>query len=178
MLFSHVKISSFRAKAYLVFHWCLYNNLFYYMATVVHARTLIGCFLVMTRHYKLGVQGIYNLCLNLIADILMNIHVMLNWQLSKKASADQCHLAVLRAQFIVQLIEVTCFFQVICWPVVGFNWLQAQVHNEKVIIIINNLLTSSIRSLQGNLRPHPWCIDRAIHQGLSLRFPCNDLTLG
>ena len=27
MLFSHVKISSFRAKAHLVFHWCLYNNL-------------------------------------------------------------------------------------------------------------------------------------------------------
>ena len=26
MLFSHVKISSFRAKAHLVFHWCLYNN--------------------------------------------------------------------------------------------------------------------------------------------------------
>ena len=25
MLFSHAKISSFRAKAYLVFHWCLYN---------------------------------------------------------------------------------------------------------------------------------------------------------
>ena len=27
MLFSHVKISSFRAKAHLVFHWCLYNKL-------------------------------------------------------------------------------------------------------------------------------------------------------
>ena len=26
MLFSHVKISSFRAKAHLVFHWCLYNK--------------------------------------------------------------------------------------------------------------------------------------------------------
>ena len=26
MLFSHVKISSFRAKAHLVFHWCLYTN--------------------------------------------------------------------------------------------------------------------------------------------------------
>ena len=28
MLFSHVKISSFRAKAHLVFHWCLHNNIF------------------------------------------------------------------------------------------------------------------------------------------------------
>ena len=26
MLFSHVKISSFRAKVHLVFHWCLYNK--------------------------------------------------------------------------------------------------------------------------------------------------------
>ena len=34
---------------------------------------------------------------------------------------------------------------------------------------INNLLTSSVRSLQGNLRPPPWCIN------LSLRFPCNAL---
>ena len=79
---------------------------------------------------------------------------------------------------IVQLIEVMCFFKVICWPVVGFNWLQAQVHNERAIIIINSSLTSSIRSLHGNLRPHLWFIDRAIHQGLSLRFPGNDLTLG
>ena len=27
MLFSHVKISSFCAKAHLVFHWCLYNKI-------------------------------------------------------------------------------------------------------------------------------------------------------
>ena len=26
--FSHVKISSFRANAYLVFNWCLYNKSF------------------------------------------------------------------------------------------------------------------------------------------------------
>ena len=48
--------------------------------------------------------------------------------------------------------------------------------------IINNLLTSTARSLQGNLRPWPWCIGlaiaRSIHQGPGLRFPCNDLTLG
>ena len=29
MLFSHVKISSFRAKSHLVFHWCLYNKIIY-----------------------------------------------------------------------------------------------------------------------------------------------------
>ena len=32
MLFSHVKISSFRAKAHLVFHWCLHNKTFYFMS--------------------------------------------------------------------------------------------------------------------------------------------------
>ena len=26
MLFSHVKISRFRAKAHVVFHWCLYHE--------------------------------------------------------------------------------------------------------------------------------------------------------
>ena len=30
MLFSHVKISCFRAKAHLVFHWYLYNKKQYY----------------------------------------------------------------------------------------------------------------------------------------------------
>ena len=29
MLFSRVKISCFRAKAHLVFHWCLYNKALY-----------------------------------------------------------------------------------------------------------------------------------------------------
>ena len=29
MLFSHMKIKSFSAKAHLIFHWCLYNKLFY-----------------------------------------------------------------------------------------------------------------------------------------------------
>ena len=31
MLFSHVKISSFRAKAHLLFHWCLYNKGSYHL---------------------------------------------------------------------------------------------------------------------------------------------------
>ena len=31
MLFSRVKISCFRAKAHLVFHWCLYNKMGFIM---------------------------------------------------------------------------------------------------------------------------------------------------
>ena len=30
MLFSNVKISSFRAKAHLVFHWCLHNKYIFF----------------------------------------------------------------------------------------------------------------------------------------------------
>ena len=29
VIFSHVKISSFRVKAHLVFRWCLYNKMIY-----------------------------------------------------------------------------------------------------------------------------------------------------
>ena len=42
MLFSLVKISSFRAKAHLVFHWCLYNKYVYSLSLFVFLRTE-GC---------------------------------------------------------------------------------------------------------------------------------------
>ena len=35
---------------------------------------------------------------NLMVDIPMDIHVMVNWQLSKRLSTDQCHPTVSRAQ--------------------------------------------------------------------------------
>ena len=41
-----------------------------------------------------GVQGIYYLCLTLVLDI----HVIDNWQMSKNVSADQCHVTVFQAQ--------------------------------------------------------------------------------
>ena len=44
---------------------------------------------------------------NFIEDIPMDIHVMVNWQLSKRVSADRCYSVV--AASSVQLIEVTCF---------------------------------------------------------------------
>ena len=46
MLFSHVKISSFRAKAHLVFHWCLYNKLSYFPLLVKHSNIVIVCSVV------------------------------------------------------------------------------------------------------------------------------------
>ena len=48
--------------------------------------------------------------------------------------------------------------------------------------IINNLITSTVRSLRENLKPRPSRVDlaiaRSIRQGLRLRFSRNDLTLG
>ena len=45
MLFSLVKISSFRTKAHLVFHWCLYNKLYYhYMRIILSTRAVIVMF--------------------------------------------------------------------------------------------------------------------------------------
>ena len=48
--------------------------------------------------------------------------------------------------------------------------------------IINNLLTSNVRSLRENLKPRPCRIDlaiaRSIRQGLGPRFSRKDLTLG
>ena len=38
MLFSHVKISCFRAKAHLVFHWYLYNKHRYFMSDEIQSR--------------------------------------------------------------------------------------------------------------------------------------------
>ena len=47
MLFSHVKISSFRAKAHLVFHWCLYNKTFY---LPTHTSTMVQCQVIRRSH--------------------------------------------------------------------------------------------------------------------------------
>ena len=115
--------------------------------------------------------------LNLIVDIL----VMVNWQLSRRVSADQCHMTVSQAQ-VYNSFGWRVFLELSTnkLPVLIFNWSQAQVHNEKAVWQIT--LISSIRSLQGNLRPQPWCFDlgitQSIHQGLGLRFACNDLTRG
>ena len=48
--------------------------------------------------------------------------------------------------------------------------------NVKFDLDLGNLLTSSVRSLQGNLLGLG--LGLGFPQGLGLRFPCNDLTLG
>ena len=41
MLFSRVKISCFRAKAHLVFHWCLYDNIIYFLPGLTKSLGLV-----------------------------------------------------------------------------------------------------------------------------------------
>ena len=58
----------------------------------------------------------YTICVfHLIVDVLMDIHVV-NGQLSKRVSTDQCDPTVSRVQ--VELIKVTCFLSyplTSCW---------------------------------------------------------------
>ena len=53
MLFSLVKISSFRAKAHLVFHWCLYNKCDYcsYRSVPCCVNKVYVCILVLKRSF-------------------------------------------------------------------------------------------------------------------------------
>ena len=55
--------------------------------------------------------------------ILMDIHVLVNWQLSKMASIDQCHR-------LYHVLKCTTHWgdvepKIIRWPVIGFDWSQA-----------------------------------------------------
>ena len=73
----------------------------YYVATIVRAfwlaakRALFSCndrALLQLARCSRHIQSVFNL----IVDILMDVHVMVNWQLSKRVSADQCHMTVSR----------------------------------------------------------------------------------
>ena len=73
----------------------------YYMVAIVRAfwlaakRALFSCndgALLQLPRCSRHIQSVFNL----IVDILMDIHVMVNWQLSKRVSADQCHMTVSR----------------------------------------------------------------------------------
>ena len=51
-----------------------------------------------------------------VLNLIVDIHVMVNWQLSKRVSADQCHLTVSQAQLFSSL-RLTClsFPLTSCW---------------------------------------------------------------
>ena len=63
--------------------------------------------------------------------IIMNFHVIVNWQLSEKASAEQCHMTVSWAQ-VYHLLRWRVF-KVIRLLVIGLNWSRAQVDDNMAI---------------------------------------------
>ena len=56
VIFSHVKITSFRAKAHLVFHWCLYNNNVYLQSYCLFSRFHIYLFIFLQSQQYLRYQ--------------------------------------------------------------------------------------------------------------------------
>ena len=86
-----------------VVEYALYNNLLYgYKST----RALIGCFSCNDRAlFSCNDRTLQARCprhiqsvINLIVETLIDIHVVISWQLSKRVSADQPHLTVSWAQ--------------------------------------------------------------------------------
>ena len=72
MLFSHVKVSSFRAKAHLVFHWCLYNkfiSLIYLTVTYLLAHSFTFTILYLSIY-----QFIFHSLINLHQVIKVRLH--------------------------------------------------------------------------------------------------------
>ena len=123
-----------------------------------HPDWLLGghYFLVMTllARYPMHVQSVFKL----IVDILMDIHVMVNWQLSTRVSADPCHMTISQAQV----------YNSFRWHVfVKLSANQLLVLNDCRLrsIMKRPILTSSTELLEGNLRPRPWCIDVAFTPG-------------
>ena len=106
-------------------------------------------FLVMTGHYSLGVEGIYNLFLKKTwwwTSILWSID-----SCQKRLSADLCHITVLRAQVYEWLRTGDVFWKLSADQLLVFNWSQTQVHN----LSLRHCLVVSIAS-PGSFRFHEY----------------------
>ena len=66
--------------------------------------------------FQLGVQG----CIQSVFNLILDIHVMFNWQLSKQGNCWPVSHDCITGSFL-QLIEATFFFKVPCWPVIGLQ---------------------------------------------------------
>ena len=62
VLFSHVKISSFRGKAHLVFHWCLYNKVIYLILIRNCHRFILRCTCVILIYFQLSLPSVSLAC--------------------------------------------------------------------------------------------------------------------
>ena len=76
-------------------------------------------------------------------NLIVGIHVMVNWQLSKKGIHwPVSHDCITGSS--VQLIEAACFFKVICWPGIGFNWSQAQYFRCFILMELKGHMINNI----------------------------------
>ena len=87
----------------------------YYVATIVRVLWLAA----KRERFSCNDRALLARCarhIKSVFNLIVNIHVMVNWQLSnaKRVSADQCHMTVSRAQVYNSLrwIQLRCFFSV------------------------------------------------------------------
>ena len=91
----------------------------YYMATIIRADSdgLPSCNdWTLPATYETHIQSVFNL----IVDILMDIHAMVNWQLSKRYPLTSVALLYCGLNCTTHWGDEV-FFKVIRWPAVGFN---------------------------------------------------------
>ena len=62
VIFSHVKISCFRAKSHLVFHWCLYNKNIYRYVNSRDETNIWNERMIM--HFTRGIQMMKSILVN------------------------------------------------------------------------------------------------------------------
>ena len=83
----------------------------------------------LIRLNTVGVQGIY-----IPFNLIVGIHVMVNWQLSKKVSTGQCHMTVSRDQV----------YNSFRWPVWG------KLSAYQLLVLINGRIRSNFSHCQRN----------------------------
>ena len=120
------------------------------------------------------IQSVFNL--------IVDIYAMVNWQLFKKSLLTSVTWLCHGLKCTTHRGDV--FFKVIHWPVFLVlidHRLRSNIsHCQRNCLVVsitrfhfssvnsakrpynNNLLTSSVWSLQGNLRPWPWCVDLSL----------------
>ena len=133
------------------FHQDLQNclwNMIYYMATTVRAlwlatkRVRFSCNdLALLAGCPGHGQSVFN--------FIMDIHATISSQLSKKVSANQCHMTVSRAQVYNSLRWRV--FKVIRGPIISLNWSQGQ--DKKLSLSKKLCLVVSSASLDSWTRP-------------------------
>ena len=96
-------------------------------------------FLVKTRHHQLGVQGMYSLCLTWYWTSML-------WSIDscqKRVSADQCHMTVSRANYLL-LVLIDCSLNYfLCFILIVLN----RPYNKWLINLTHSVITGKSQTL-------------------------------